>query len=761
MYGEGRCGRAIQAGIGLCFSVSCSGAMAAQSGIEEIVVTPLSRSSSALDKVPSNVRSLTIADLETGAARDISDALFRNLGSVNVSLAQGNPFQADLSYRGFTASPLLGTAIGLSIYMDGVRMNEGFGDTVNWDLIPERALAAADLMPGSNPVFGLNTLGGAIALRTKTGFTFDGAEAEISGGNFDRREVALEYGGSEGNIGWYLTGSGLNDDGWRDRSPSHLRRGFGTLSWRDAEAEAHLSYGFNENSLTGGGLAPEGLLAVDREAVHTFPDITDNTAHFVSARASREITPTVGWTGNLYYRHFKRDTLNGDAEVSCVDDVDTEFEIHPGLCAGVAGPFGGVGQLGRDVEGEERTSATSSDMFGGTTQFDHQRDLWGRQNNFSVGASYDQSRNHFSQGEAEADIVPFGFSRGVERTGALETAVEVATTQQALGIYFIDRMDLSEKVALTVSGRYNIVRSKIRDRTGLPQNQDLNGTHSFDRFSPAVGLTAAPFEWVTAFGGYSESFRVPTPAELTCADPNDPCNLPNAFVADPPLDPVIGRTWEGGLRGRVPEWLGLQWSLAFYQTTLKDDLLFIATQSGGAGFFRNVNKTRRQGIELSLNGRAGPVAWRFDYGLIDATFRSRETLASAVDPNGINVRPGDRLPGIPRHNLKAGLDWQVIPQWWIGLGGVFTSSQHLRGDEGNDLAPMGSYTILNGTSSFLVRPNIEVWGRVDNLLDRDHETLGARNFNGFASPQTEEQRFFAPGRPRGAWLGVRVRLGEG
>jgi len=575
--------------------------------VEVIVVTPLTGTGASMAKVPSNVQTIRAGDLTTRAASDLSDALFKNLGSVSLSSTQGSPFQEDLSFRGFSASPLLGAAIGLSVYMDGVRMNEGFGDTVNWDLAPEHALVGADLMPGSNPVFGLNTLGGAIALRTKTGFTFDGAEAEVSDGNFDRRQALLEYGGSEGNFGWYLSGKGLNDDGSRDRSPTRLRQMFSTFSWLDGPNDVHLSYGFNDNTLTGNGLAPESLLAVDREAVHTFPDTTKNRSHFVAVRGRRTLSNDLSVSGNLYFRDFRRDTFNGDAEVQCVDDLDAEISIHPGLCEGAAAPFGGVGNLGREAEGEDRTTRTESDTFGGSVETSHTGRLAGRGNNFSFGVAYDQSNNLFLQGEAEADLIEAGLSHGTRRTGPTTTAVQVRTQQKALGLYFVDSINLGERVTLTVSGRYNVVNSKIRDRTGAPENQDLNGNHSFDRFSPAAGIVATPVDWATFFGGYSESFRVPTPAELTCADPDDPCNLPNAFVADPPLDPVVRKTWEAGIRGRTSGPVALSWSMAAYRTDLKDDILFTATESGGAGFFTNVDKTRRQGLEFSLRGRAGPV----------------------------------------------------------------------------------------------------------------------------------------------------------
>jgi len=430
-----------------------------------------------------------------------------------------------------------------------------------------------------------------------------------------------------------------------------------------------------------------------------------------------------------------------------------------GLCDGAAAPFGGVGMLDREAEGEDRTTDTTTDTFGGAFQITHTGSIADKANSFSFGLAYDQSNNHFEQAEAEADLVNVGFSHGTRQTGPMTTSIQVKTRQKVLGLYFTDGVELHDDVTVTVSGRYTIAKSMIRDRTGLPQNQDLNGNHSFDRFSPAVGIAATPLDNLTVFGGYSESFRIPTPAELTCADPDDPCSLPNAFVADPPLDPVVGKTWEGGVRGKVTGWAPFRWDLAFYRTDLKDDILFTATQTGGAGFFTNVSKIRRQGIELAARGEVGPVQWRLGYGLVDATFRSTETLSSVVEPTGVTVRPGDRFPGIPRHNLKAGAEWSVTPRWTLGLGVVYTSSQYFRGDEGNDQRRLGSYTVLNGDTSVQISPKLELWGRVDNLLDRDHETVGARNFNAFATPDIEEQRFVAPGRPRGAWIGVRARWG--
>ena len=193
--------------------------------------TPVPALGTPIEKYPGNVQTVPARTIENQNLLDISDLLYRNLGSVNINANQGNPWQNDVTYRGFLASPLAGSPIGLSMYLDGMRFNDGFGDTVSWDLIPSRAMAGIDIIPGSNPIFGLNTLGGAIAVHTKNGREFPGTTLGASGGSFGRWNVEGEHGGFHGPLDWYVALNALGDDGWRDRSPSELRQVFANVGW--------------------------------------------------------------------------------------------------------------------------------------------------------------------------------------------------------------------------------------------------------------------------------------------------------------------------------------------------------------------------------------------------------------------------------------------------------------------------------------------------------------------------------------------------
>jgi len=224
-----------------------------------------------------------------------------------------------------------------------------------------------------------------------------------------------------------------------------------------------------------------------------------------------------------------------------------------------------------------------------------------------------------------------------------------------------------------------------------------------------------------------------------------------------PLDPVIARTYEFGLRGKVPLGDALRWSLAFFRTDLKDDILFIVAQTGGAGFFQNVAKTRRQGIEAGLQGRWKRLGYFLNYAFIDATYQSSETLASVTDPNGVRVQSGDHIPGIPAQNLKAGAEIEIVKDFFAGANVIYTSGTYLRGDDGNNQPKLDGYATLNLGIRWAPIKHLELWGRVDNVTNAHYSTAGALNFNAFADPIAVE-RFVAPGAPIAGWVGAKVRF---
>ena len=337
------------------------------------------------------------------------------------------------------------------------------------------------------------------------------------------------------------------------------------------------------------------------------------------------------------------------------------------------------------------------------------------------------------------------------------TAID--TGNRAVGLYLSNTLSATERVHLTVSGRYNRANIDIADRLGT----SLDGAHAFARFNPAVGAVFQAGGGASVFARYSESNRAPTAAELSCADPAEPCRVPNAFISDPPLEQAVARSVEAGLRGR---WGGGEWSASVYRTGIVDDILFIASpELIGTGYFQNAGDTRRAGLDLEISGRHARTGWYLGYGLLDATFQSPlllpgdEEVNDAATDAGVAVEPGDRLPGIPRHSLKAGVRQAITDAWDAAVETVVASNRVFVGDEGNDQARLDGYGVVNLRSTYRLDQGVELFVRVENLLDARYATAGVlAELEVFLHevPDAADPRFIGPGQPRSAFAGVRV-----
>ena len=236
------------------------------------------------DKVPSNLQTATADDLSRTPGIHVGEQLTASFASVHVNETQSNAFQPDIQFRGFSASPLLGLSQGVAVYQDGVRLNEPFGDTVHWDLLPTNAIATVSMIPGSNPLFGLNALGGAVSIETKSGFSHPGHTARVFGGSFGRRWAEAESGGHTDRLSYFVTGRLLAEDGWRDFSTSRIRQLFGTVEWRGTASSVTASATAAGNRMIGNGPAPVQLLEEDRAAIFTHPDQTETRLCMVTVR---------------------------------------------------------------------------------------------------------------------------------------------------------------------------------------------------------------------------------------------------------------------------------------------------------------------------------------------------------------------------------------------------------------------------------------------------------------------------------------------
>src|SRR5579862_782378 len=532
--------------------------------------------------VPANVQSADSQDLQHQQTLGIADYLNNNFSGVSVNSTQASPLQDDVNYHGFTASPLLGTPQGLSVYVDSVRVNESFGDTVNWDLIPEAAISTMTLIPGSNPVFGLNTLGGALSVQTKSGHDNPGTELQGYAGSFGRTAFSLSSGGSRGDFDWFIAGNDLDENGWRDLSPTHARQLFGKTGWQNERTDLDLSYTWADNSMTGNGATPQSMLDYRYQAIYSAPDYTHNHLNFVNLVGTRFLAGHWLLSGNLYYRELATDTNNGDVND---DNYLSEGYAGPAIdCAATLTTHAANAYCSNAIN---RASRLTQKSAGAGVQLTSDADWLRSKNQFIFGAEYSRTRDDYEQRFAYASFTAERTAVANDNPGNPNQTVNSLTgTNEILGAYVTDTWSPSELLHITISGRYNnsketldgySVDTDIGDfGNGFDSAHPLTGDHNFNRLNPAAGFTFTPSKKITLFANYSESSRAPTVIELGCSNPAAPCGLPNDFASDPDLKQVVSQTIEAGARGQINGSL-LSWSLDLFHTTNANDIQFIAT----------------------------------------------------------------------------------------------------------------------------------------------------------------------------------------
>jgi outer membrane receptor protein involved in Fe transport len=756
--------------------------------LPQIVVigtTPLSGLGLPMNQIPGNVQTGDSKEMQRQQTLDLADYLNRNFSGVTASESADNPFQLDINYHGFTASPLLGTPEGLSVYVDGVRVNESFGDTVNWDLIPQSAISTVTLMSGSNPVFGLNTLGGALSVKTKSGHDNPGTEFEAYGGSFGRRSFEATTGGAFGNLDYFFTGKYFDENGWRDISPTRVYQGFGKVGWQNATTDVDLSYTYAKTSLYGNGATPESMLDFRREASYT-PDFTANHMSFVNLTGTQFLTEKLLLAGNVYYRNLMTSAVNGNINDSYLGDFD-----GPAIDCG--DPTVSRAALTYCSPGQFASSQLLQRTKGTGLQVTDSQDVFGWINQAIVGADYTRSQDSFAQEYQFGPLAPNRLLIYQPSAFNNETVISLAGTNKIYGAYFTDTLSPNKLLHFTLSVRYNrnietlsgqSIDTDIGDLgAGFDEASSLTGNHTFSRVNPAFGFTFTPTDSVTFYANYNEASRAPTVIELGCSNPDSPCGLPNDFASDPDLHQVVARTVELGLRGNLPD-QRLMWSADVFHTISSNDIQFVAAGTN-AGFFDNVGNTRRQGLDLSVGGKEGGLHWHATYSFVDATFQSNfEVNAesnSTADGNGnIVVRPGDRIPLISRHTGRLVVDYDFNSRWNIGGNIVATAGSYLHGNENNANQAGGTngegefvtgdgwisgYTVVNLQSTYRLSKHAQFFARLNNLFDRQYATAGFLTSNSFNANGTfipdpgnwTNENAVAPSAPRAIWVGMRFQ----
>jgi outer membrane receptor protein involved in Fe transport len=564
------------------------------------------------------------------------------------------------------------------------------------------------------------------------------------------------------------------------------------------------------------------MLGSDRTGVHTTPDQTKNYLNHFALNGAHWLNKDVMLSGNTYYRTSNRNTLNGDAN----DDFKTYTTTGASSSSSAKGGVDTAGYCrprGSDSLGEAydeeacapgilNRSRIKQRNLGFNLQAAFNQDIWGKKNQLITGLGYDLARTKLTQTEQISEVSDgtagtYGSSssgatggtniaggtwfdsarRPINLDDDVELDVSLGGRSRTASLFATDTLSLNSQWHLTASARYN--HTKVRNRDHIRLGDDsLSGDHNFNRVNPSLGLTFTPNDNLSVFGSYSESNRAPTSIELGCANPARPCKLPNAMASDPPLDQVVAKTYEGGLRGKLTE--SLKWNASIYRTMNHDDIHFInsSTNSGALGYFDNVGRTKRQGFDLGLNGTIDKFFFRAGYSFISAKYDSDIQLLNEInssnDDDVVNVRKGNYLAGIPKHQFKLRAQYEILPKWFVGSNVVYYSSQFVHGNENNAhnsnttgsdcnesdeghekcYGKLSGYTVVNLDTQYDAGQGWKLFAKAINIFDKEYYS-GGRLAETYFSPTgtwgTEDRGVtgVVPGAPRAGWVGVRYEFG--
>jgi outer membrane receptor protein involved in Fe transport len=636
---------------------------------------------------------------------------------VNALDDQGTRVQPTLDIRGYSISPVVGNPQGVSVFLDGVRINEPDAQELDFDLVPMDAVDHAELVRGPAALFGKNSLAGALILSTARGNTPPTLEGAVEAGAFGYRNARVTASGMWKGFDGYVLARGSEENGYRDDTPARTRMLFTTVGRKRDRDDIALSMLAAHDRIFQAGSLPESWLSVDRRANFTLGDYFAPDLIHVALRGT---APLLGGQlrGNLFARRNDRDQFNVNVAAPSV------------------------------------RARTDNRSLGGTTEITIPTRLGSRPLAFTIGAEY--TRNDVRYRIFQEATPDAGVDATCEPITSLCEKAQVIEDNAAF--YSQAALEVSESLAITASARGDYVRIPFRDL----RDSANDGTNTFSRISPQLGATYHVRNVFRSYVSVSGGFRAPAALELACADREAPCPLPFALGDDPPLAPVTVWNYEAGLDWKPISWLAL--GLVGFRTEARDEIVFVASQTA-AGYFQNIARTRRQGTEISatLALPAGLHA-SASYAYVDATYRSAAQLASAL-PDAEPVQPGDRFPLVPPHRVtaRAGMTHLVGAFLVDGeLSARAVSTQFVRGDEANRFAPLSGY-VITGLRLTVDYARVSATFRVDNLFGERYTTFGVYGANPLGPPggpppavRTVE-RFLTPGYPRTATIGLALR----
>jgi TonB-dependent siderophore receptor len=648
--------------------------------------------------LPAKVTVITAEDIRKSGAKTVQEAI--QWGNNIVMYDQvGNGFQQSIDLRGFSGQPVPST----SVFVDGQRINEPDFNTINFDLIPFDTIERIEIIPGPATIYGKNAMGGVINIITKRGGEKRQATGETLFGSWGRQRYTLNASGPIGKFDYYFNLGKEKEDGYRDDSGADISRVYGRIGYRPTdETDITLSYTYVTDKLYQAGALPLSAAAVNRRANFTPGDYTDNDTNVVRLTGRQGLPFGFSLNANSFYRQLDQ----------------TQF---------------GVGQpaFPGSILSRAQTNSTT-ESWGGTVQLTQNTPLFGRQNTLVFGT--DIQRNDFGSSLASTS----GFGPFNNRQDSNESI---------LGLYAQNTLSLLPQLLLTAGVRYDrdSIDSDFEDTFTPPGS----GKKTFYRTTPRAGLTYLIHSDASVYFNYSQGFRVPTFFEL----------FPVVGLSNQSLQPITSDNFEIGGKTRLSNWG--EASLSLFQSNVRNEIYFTCTNcdvfsAGFDGLNRNIDSTRRRGLEASLKGRYNEY---FDgsvnYTFTEATFQSTFNLSATK-----TVESGDTIPLVPKNRLSATGNFHPAEGWTLSLIGLYVSTQFFQNDENNAEPRLPGYFVLNSRIAY-ERPvpggRLSGFVMLNNMLDQKYSSFGTIASNTLTGGGAQE-RFVVPVPTFSLYAGLSYRF---
>jgi iron complex outermembrane recepter protein len=737
-----------------------------------VATTPLGGGQINVSQSPFAVWQTSSQDIQTFNDTTLPQSLARSAPGVTAGNVSGNEFEPDLFYRGFDATAVTGTPQGLAVYQNGARINEAFGDVVNWDLIPANAIDKTTIV-AANPIFGLNALGGAVTVTMKNGFAWQGFEADFEGGSFYRAQEQIQFGKQVGAWSVYMAASQINDGGWRVAEASQLTNFYGDVGYKANGFESHLQLTAGNTQFGVAAYTPLQQLQTNWGSVYTIPQTTDNQMAMLQWTGAYAYSPTLNFQAGAYFRQFNQQHVDGNGTdvtpcppYSCLNGSP----VHNTL----GGIIPDISQGGTLDLGEDDDNQTQSRSVGVSGQVVDTDKVFGHDNTLTAGTSLDYGWTHYT-GNSTLGTIAFTNNSYpltaspyiIDEPDSFLNPIDVRANNTYVGVYALDTFNATDRLTLTGGARFNFAGISLEGTNDAL----LSGYSDYFHLNPTAGLTYKITPDINFYAGYAMTNRTPTPLELGCASATDPCIIDNFLSSDPPLKQVVGQTFELGFRGQNvlaplgPQWGKLQWSAGLFRTTLANDILPVVSTFNGFGYYTNVGTTLRQGAEVGAQWTGDKWTAYANYTYIDAiyltTFEEPSPNNPLADANGnIPITNGTQIAGIPKNTIKAGIDYAVTDKWKIGADMVAASGQVIFGNENGAVPQVPGYTVFGLHTSYQYNKQVQLYGYVQNIFDQRYYTSGGLVQTGefMTGPSITNPQSFGPGKPFAIFGGVRITM---